>query len=224
MTTAAAATTGSVSASGASASSSSAKTALDNNYELFLSILTTQIQNQDPLDPMDSSKYTEQLVQYSSVEQQIKTNDQLGGMLQIMAASTASSYVSYLGTSVVASGATTQLQSGEANWTYNAEEGGEALVEIRNSMGAVVYQGKETLSQGKNSYTWDGRTSAGSTAPDGQYSIDLVQVDDKGQPVRQVQTEVKGVVEGVEFTGSGALLTVGGAKIPASAVISVNSN
>ena len=65
-------------------------TGLSNNYELFLSILTTQIQNQDPLDPTDSSKYTEQLVQYSSVEQQIRTNDQLSDLLQVMASSTAS--------------------------------------------------------------------------------------------------------------------------------------
>ena len=124
-------------------------TGLSNNYELFLSMLTTQIQNQDPLDPTDSSKYTEQLVQYSSVEQQIRTNDQLSDLLQVMASSTASSYVSYLGTNVVASGNTTELKSGEASWTYDAGEGGKARVDFsgaveKSALGAL---GQERLGQ-----------------------------------------------------------------------------
>lgn len=209
-------------AAAAARQTSSAKSALDSNYELFLSMLTTQIQNQDPLDPTDSSKYTEQLVQYSSVEQQIKTNDQLGDLLQVMASSTASSYVSYLGTTVVASGSTTQLKSGEASWTYDAGEGGKARVEVRNSLGAVVYSADTTLSQGRDTFEWDGRTSAGSQAPDGEYAITIGRYDANDAPSIRVPTEVSGTVDGIEFTSGGAVLTVGGARIPANAVISVN--
>ncbi|WP_306029395.1 flagellar hook assembly protein FlgD [Stappia sp. MMSF_3263] len=211
------------SGSAGSGSSITSMSALSNNYELFLSILTTQIKNQDPLDPMDSSKYTEQLVQYSSVEQQIKTNDQLGDLLGVMAATTASSYVSYLGTNVVASGATTQLSDGEANWTYDSPSSGKAKIEIRNELGAVIYTADADLSSGRNAYTWDGTTTAGSAAPEGNYTISIGRYDEKGNPSIPVATEVSGTVEGIEFTSSGAVLTVGGVRIPASAVISVNS-
>ncbi|WP_349357872.1 flagellar hook capping FlgD N-terminal domain-containing protein [Stappia sp.] len=209
-------------AAAASGAGQSDKSRLDANYELFLSMLTTQIQNQDPLDPTDSSKYTEQLVQYSSVEQQIKTNDQLAGLLSVMAASSASNYVSYIGTDVVASGATTRLDDGEANWTYETAEGGPARVEIRNSLGAVVYAGNAELNAGRDTFTWDGRTNSGSTAPDGDYTVTIARYDANNDPKIRVRTEVSGTVDGVEFTDTGAVLTIGGARIPANAVISVS--
>lgn len=211
------------SGSAGAASTSSSLSALSSNYELFLSILTTQIKNQDPLDPMDSSKYTEQLVQYSSVEQQIKTNDQLGDLLSVMAATTASSYVNYLGTNVVASGATTQLKDGEATWTYDSPSSGKARVEIRNSLGAVVYAGDVDLAEGRDTFTWDGRTTAGSLAEEGNYSIAIGRYDSNNQPTVPVATEVEGTVEGIEFTASGAILLINGTRIPAGSVISVGS-
>lgn len=217
--------TSSISGSGTSSgtnTTSSSLTALSNNYELFLSILTTQIQNQDPLNPMDSSKYTEQLVQYSSVEQQIKTNDQLGDLLAVMAATTASGYVSYLGTNVTAAGNTTSLKDGEAQWTYDSPEAGKARVEIRNSLGAVVFSEDVDLSRGAKTYEWDGRTTAGSKAPDGAYSISIARYDANNRPTVPVATEISGTVEGIEFTSSGAMLKIGGVFVSAASVLSVN--
>ncbi|MCC4242814.1 flagellar hook assembly protein FlgD [Stappia indica] len=208
--------------SGGATTTSSSLTALSNNYELFLSILTTQIQNQDPLNPMDSSKYTEQLVQYSSVEQQIKTNDQLGDLLSVMAATTASSYVSYLGTNVTAAGNTTSLKDGEAEWTYDTPEAGKARVEVRNNLGAVIFSEDADLSYGRNTYSWDGRTTAGSTAPDGEYTISIARYDANNRPTVPVATEISGTVDGIEFTSSGAVLQIGGVYVSASSVLSVN--
>ena len=208
--------------SGGATTTSSSLTALSNNYELFLSILTTQIQNQDPLNPMDSSKYTEQLVQYSSVEQQIKTNDQLGDLLSVMAATTASSYVSYLGTNVTAAGNTTSLKDGEAEWTYDTPEAGKARVEVRNNLGAVIFSEDADLSYGRNTYSWDGRTTAGSTAPDGEYTISIARYDANNRPTVPVATEISGTVDGIEFTSSGAVLKIGGVYVSASSVLSVN--
>ena len=208
--------------SGGATTTSSSLTALSNNYELFLSILTTQIQNQDPLNPMESAQYTEQLVQYSSVEQQIKTNDQLGDLLSVMAATTASGYVSYLGTNVTAAGNTTSLKDGEAEWTYDTPEAGKARVEVRNNLGAVVFSEDADLSYGRNSYSWDGRTTAGSTAPDGEYTISIARYDANNRPTVPVATEISGTVDGIEFTSSGAVLQIGGVYVSASAVLSVN--
>ena len=100
----------------------------------------------------------------------------------------------------------------------------EAQLDVgeRNSLGAVVYSGDTTLSQGRDTFEWDGRTSAGSQAPDGEYSITIGRYDANGTPSVRVPTEVSGTVEGIEFTSGGAVLTVGGARIPANAVISVN--
>ncbi|QGZ34416.1 flagellar hook assembly protein FlgD [Stappia indica] len=219
-------TTSSISGSGTSggATTSSSLTALSNNYELFLSILTTQIQNQDPLNPMESAQYTEQLVQYSSVEQQIKTNDQLGDLLSVMAATTASGYVSYLGTNVTASGNTTSLKDGEAEWTYDTPEAGKARVEVRNNLGAVVFAEDADLSYGRNSYSWDGRTTAGSTAPEGEYTISIARYDANNRPTVPVATEISGTVDGIEFTSSGAVLQIGGVYVSAGSVLSVNRN
>ncbi|WP_067340481.1 flagellar hook assembly protein FlgD [Stappia indica] len=208
--------------SGGATTTSSSLTALSNNYELFLSILTTQIQNQDPLNPMESSQYTEQLVQYSSVEQQIKTNDQLGDLLSVMAATTASSYVSYLGTNVTAAGNTTSLKDGEAEWTYDTPEAGKARIEVRNNLGAVIFSEDADLSYGRNTYSWDGRTTAGSTAPDGEYTISIARYDANNRPTVPVATEISGTVDGIEFTSSGAVLQIGGVYVSASSVLSVN--
>jgi flagellar basal-body rod modification protein FlgD len=197
-------------------------TGLSNNYELFLSILTTQIKNQDPLEPMDASQYTDQLVQYSSVEQQIKTNDQLSDVLKVMAASTASSYVSYIGTKIVAYGDTAENSGNGAEWTYNSPDSGKAKVEIRNSLGAKVYAGEIDLSQGRHSYAWDGRTTAGSLAPAGTYSVSIARLDDKGNPAVAVPTETTGEVTGLDFSSGGPVLKIGPISIPASNVISVN--
>lgn len=210
--------------SGGATTTSSSLTALSNNYELFLSILTTQIKNQDPLNPMDSSKYTEQLVQYSSVEQQIKTNDQLGDLLSVMAATTASSYVSYLGTNVTAAGNTTSLRDGEAEWTYDTPESGKARIEVRNNLGAVIFSEDADLSYGRNTYSWNGRTTAGSTAPDGEYTISIARYDANNRPTVPVATEISGTVDGIEFTSSGAVLQIGGVYVSASSVLSVNRN
>lgn len=210
--------------SGGATTTSSSLTALSNNYELFLSILTTQIRNQDPLNPMESAQYTEQLVQYSSVEQQIKTNDQLGDLLSVMAATTASSYVSYLGTNVTAAGNTTSLKDGEAEWTYDTPEAGKARIEVRNNLGAVVFSEDADLSYGRNSYSWDGRTTAGSTAPEGEYTISIARYDANNRPTVPVATEISGTVDGIEFTSSGAVLQIGGVYVSASSVLSVNRN
>ena len=208
--------------SGGATTTSSSLAALSNNYELFLSILTTQIQNQDPLNPMESAQYTEQLVQYSSVEQQIKTNDQLGDLLSVMAATTASGYVSYLGTHVTAAGNTTSLKDGEAEWTYDTPESGKARVEVRNNLGAVVFSEDAELSYGRNTYSWDGRTTAGSTAPEGEYTISIARYDANNRPTVPVATEISGTVDGIEFTSSGAVLKIGGVYVSAGAVLSVN--
>jgi flagellar basal-body rod modification protein FlgD len=208
------------SSTGAAASQVST-TSLMGNYELFLSLLTTQIQNQDPLDPLDSAEYTNQLVQYSSVEQSIQTNAHLEDLVAAMNASQASSYVNYLGAEVTASGDTAALSNGEATWTYTASENVTGTVEIRNAGGAVVYEGDVTLSAGTASYAWYGVTNSNTDAPDGTYSISF-DVKNADGDSSKVSTEVKGIVEGVDMSSGDVILKVGGADVPVGSVKTVS--
>lgn len=214
-------TVDSATAASGSSKSSAASDALLGNYDLFLSILTTQVQNQDPLNPMDSSEYTSQLVQYSSVEQSIQTNKYLEQLVSSMAANQASSYVNYLGSTVTAAGSTAMLEDGNANWSYRVPEDASGTVTIKNSSGATVYSGDVSFSKGSGTYSWDGVGSSG-TSPDGAYTISFDLKNTSGNSVL-AKTEVSGKVDEVDLSGDTPYLKVGNVSIPVTSVQSVSS-
>ncbi|MBO0343894.1 flagellar hook assembly protein FlgD [Roseibium sp. CAU 1637] len=199
-----------------------ATTGLTANYELFLSLLTTQVTHQDPLDPLDSAEYTNQLVQYSAVEQSIQTNSYLEDLLASFESSRASSYVSYLGEEVTASGATTMLRDGNANWQYSVQEGAGGRVEVRNALGAVVYGEDVSLTAGKGSWAWNGTTNGGGTAPEGAYTLSFEVFDAAGNAER-VTTEITGVVDKVNMGETSASLKIGDVEVPVTSVTSVRT-
>ncbi|MBD8891335.1 flagellar hook assembly protein FlgD [Roseibium litorale] len=211
--------------SGTSASSGSkssvASNALSGNYELFLTLLTTQIQNQDPLDPLDSAEYTNQLVQYSSVEQSIQTNQYLETLVSAMESSRASSYVSYLGAEVTASGSTTMLEDSVASWDYSIQDDAEGTVEIRNASGALIFSDDLNLAKGSNTYYWDGISNSGTNSDDGAYTITFKMKDKQGQS-EPVSTEISGVVDEVDLSSGDAILKIGTLRVPVSSVLTVS--
>lgn len=214
--------TSSVTQSASAATSQAKEAGLSANYELFISMLTTQIQNQDPLDPLDSAEYTNQLVQYSSVEQSIQTNQKLEEMISLLSGNQASAYVNYIGTEVSAAGGTAMLDGGQAKWEYDVLEDAEGTVEILNEYGKVVYSGDIKLDAGGGTFTWDGKTSEGGTAPKGAYTIQL-DVKDAGGIAEPVSIEVSGVVDEVDISGTKPFLRIGEISVPISAVKSVRS-
>ncbi|MEJ8472732.1 flagellar hook assembly protein FlgD [Roseibium algae] len=207
-------------ATGGASSTTASTTGLTDNYELFLSLLTTQIQNQDPLDPLDSAEYTNQLVQYSSVEQSIQTNKYLEQMVAMNQSNQAYAYVNYLGSEVSAIGSTTTLSNGSATWDYTADEASSGTVEIRNTAGAVVYAGAVELDAGSGSYTWDGQTDSGVDAPEGAYTVAFNVQDGTGN-TESISTDITGTVDTVDFTGGVAFLNIGDVRVPIGAVKSV---
>src|SRR6478752_2194235 len=90
------------------------------NFDQFLTLLTTQLKNQNPLEPLDTNQFTQQLVQFASVEQQIKSNTTLASLLQATKASTATNALGFVGTEIRADGATTKLSNGKAQWNLNS--------------------------------------------------------------------------------------------------------
>ncbi|MGX1495580.1 flagellar hook assembly protein FlgD [Roseibium aggregatum] len=200
--------------------SATSQAGLIADYELFLSILTTQIQNQDPLDPLDSAEYTSQLVQYSSVEQAIKQNQNLEEIIASLTSNQSMGYVSYIGNEVTADASTTTLSGSKASWSYSLEEDATGEFEIRNSAGSIVYSGEIELAAGDGTFYWGGQTDSGQQAVDGLYTISFDMKDASSRP-ETVKTTVSGVVDSVDWSSGEAVLKVGSQEFPVSSVVSV---
>lgn len=209
--------------SGSSTSSlATSRATMADNFDTFLSILTTQLKNQNPLDPLDTNQFTQQLVQFTSVEQQLKTNQFLESLMLSGQNSAKSEAVSYIGKQVTASGKTGELTDDKAVfWDYNAAStAANATVTIKNSAGQVVYSEDGALKSGPGTFRWDGELSSGGTAPNGIYTIDIKGTNLTGNIVN-VTTSSIGVVSGVDFTGNVPILTVGTRKVALTDVTDV---
>lgn len=210
--------------SGTSGTSSSGVTGttsgIANNFDQFLTLLTTQLKNQSPLDPLDTNQFTEQLVQFAGVEQQLRTNETLSSLLSLSAAGTATNAVGFIGSTITADGTTTRLANGKADWKVNMSAPGTATITIKNSSGSVVQTMTRTLTAGDQTFSWDGSTSLGTTAPDGEYSISIDAKNVLGESVT-AKTQVSGVVDGVDFTSSIPMLKIGSITVPIDKVKSV---
>ena len=199
-------------------SSSSSAAGIANNFSQFLTLLTTQLKNQNPLDPMDTNQFTQQLVQFAGVEQQLKSNDRLDSILAASKSASTASATSYIGKTVTTDGVSAQLQSGSATWTLDpARAAPKAAITISDSKGNVVATQNVALTAGSQAFTWNGKTSAGLTAPAGTYSIKVAAVDATGSNVA-VDTSVSGTVTEVDLSGGSPMLLIGTQKVPLSSV------
>jgi len=194
-----------------------------DNLDTFLKLLTTQLQNQNPLDPIDTNQFTQQLVEFSSVEQAVKGNELLTQIVTSNTANATTTAIDYIGKQVQAKGAETTLKAGEANWTYTiGQNSPDASVTIRDSSGEIVFSEVTTLEAGTNTYSWDGVKSSGSTANDGAYSITIEASDIDGNNIG-VSTSVSGIVTGVEFDGADTILNIGSSRVKLTSVETVTA-
>ncbi len=204
----------------AAAQGTASKT-LAGNFNTFLTLLTTQLQNQDPLNPMDSNQFTQQLVQFSQVEQQINTNDNLKTLISIGQGRSASDAVGYLGKTVTVSNGKGALQDGSANWNYvlGAASANTSL-SVSDANGRVVYTGTGETGAGLHSFTWDGKDNAGNQLSDGAYKLSLNATGADGSSI-QTAIATSGVVSEVDLTGSEPQLMLGPLAVKISEVTSV---
>jgi flagellar basal-body rod modification protein FlgD len=179
------------------------------NFQSFLQLLTTQLQNQNPLDPLDTNQFTQQLVQFAGVEQQISTNSTLSALLQIMDTSRLTGAVDYIGKQITADGATTVLDEQSAIWNINVgKDAPQTTIVVSDATGKQVYTQDISLTTGNNVFAWQGKSSSGQTMPDGFYTIQVVARDAKNQPVT-AKTEIQGKVTGVELENGEPVLKIG---------------
>ena len=192
-----------------STSSSLNNTEIASNFTQFLQLLTTQLQNQDPLSPMDTNQFTQQLFEFAQVEQQLKSNDSLSTLVSLQQTAQATSALSLVGATVVVNGATVQMKNSSATWSLNASKPATATISIADSTGQTVYTGKYTVNSGANTFTWDGRGNDGKLWPDGSYTLTSTAVDANGQSTT-LSTQVQATVDSVDLTQSPPLLSIAG--------------
>lgn len=192
-----------------------------DNFDTFLQLLITQLKNQNPLEPLDTNQFTQQLVQFTSVEQQLKTNEYLEAMLQANQSNGQAQAVGYIGKLVTTSGVQTQLHDGEAVWAYSIGQAApNSTVTIKDEAGNVVYTNQVGLNAGTDFIVWDGTTSDGNKVSRGKFSITIDARDASGGLV-PVTTELRGHVDGVDTSGAEPILILGDIRIPLSSVTSV---
>lgn len=202
------------------AQTSSSSGEIAGNFQQFLMLLTTQLKNQSPLDPLDTNQFTQQLVQFASVEQQLKTNATLSALVASSKASTASTAAGLVGSAVTIDGSSSEFTGGSASWTLTAEKASNATIQILDSTGAVVATQNKSLTPGAQNFVWDGRTSNGDTATTGTFKVQVTARDASGQNAK-VGTDVHGTVVSVELSGEAAEIVVAGRRVPLSALKSI---
>ena len=226
MTTAATSASSVLSTTTASAAGQQVSSGLDtlaSNFQSFLSLLTTQLKNQDPTSPLDTNQFTQQLVEFAQVEQQLKSNTQLATLVSLQQTAQSTQALSFVGEKVTVNGNSAQLAGGTASWTLSSPKPAVATVNIANATGQLVYSGHLTMQPGPNTFTWNGQGTNGTQWPDGTYTMSVTAQDASGQPVA-VSTLVTGVVDSVDLTKNPPLLSVNGQTFTVNQVQGVSRN
>jgi flagellar basal-body rod modification protein FlgD len=214
-------------ASAAQAAGTAASQQIAGNYDTFLQLLTTQLQNQDPLDPLDTSQFTQQLVEFASVEQQVDMNTNMQTLISMQQTSQATSALQLVGSTVTVAGNSAPLSnatSSPATWSLTTSTPATANVTITSAAGTTAYTGTLALNAGTQSYTWNGQGNNGQTWPDGTYTLSISATGANGQAAT-VSTQVQGIVSGVNLSSTPPTLTVSGQSVQMSQITSItNSN
>lgn len=179
------------------------------NFNQFLQLLTTQLQNQNPLDPLDTNQFTQQLVSFASVEQQINMNSQIGTLITLQQASQSTSALGFVGQTVTVSSAAATLANGQASWSYSSPKPATATFTITNSTGQTVFSTTQAVQTGAQTFNWNGLDANGSNLPPGQYKMSISAQDSSGQNVA-ISTQVQGVVDSVDLSKNPPTLSIGG--------------
>jgi flagellar basal-body rod modification protein FlgD len=215
---------GTVSSSTSSSSTNSAVTGnalqqLSSNFNSFLDMLMTQLQNQDPTNPMDSSQFTTELVQFSGVQQQVQTNTNLSQLIALQQGTDMMNSSSLVGQQVQATSSQIALQNGTGEISFNTSSAEPITIQITNAAGQTIRTVSATSSPGTNTWTWDGTTDRGTSEPDGAYNIAVTTSNAAGASTI-VPFTVLGTATGVaKGTGSsGVNIDLGALSIDMSSV------
>jgi len=194
---------------------------LKDDLNQFLNLLVSQLQNQDPLDPMDASEFTNQLVQFSSVEQQIQTNANLEKQIAAQQNTQAATMVNYLDKVVEAKGSEFYLLNNQAVATYTLPAGVETnTLTVQDASGKTMFTVKGETDVGLHRIGWDGSKNDGTVAPDGAYTL-VVSAKDADGNLMPVEQTVFGYVTSTGVKNGNVSVTMGDVETDMTNIISV---
>jgi flagellar basal-body rod modification protein FlgD len=214
-------------ASSAAASSALASQQIAGNFQSFLTLLTTQLQNQNPLDPLDTNQFTQQLVEFAGVQQQLNTNDSLATLVSLQQTAQSTQALGFVGKTAVVKGSTAALGGSTATsgstaaWELSVPTTSTVNVTIASSNGQAAFTGSYNVTAGNNQpFVWDGKGTDGTQWPDGNYTLTATAKDANNNSVA-ISTQVVGVVNSVDLTQSPPLLSIGGQTYTVSQIQSI---
>lgn len=194
---------------------------LTEDFDTFLTILTTQLQNQDPLSPLDTHEFTNQLVLFAGVEQQVSQTDLMKEMIALENAGQTTGAVSYLGTKVETEGSTFALEDDGAELAYTLPTtASTAVIQIFDAQNTLVYMNNVPTSSGKHAVQWDGTDLNGNPVLPGTYTFTVSAVDGNDATL-DIPLSSTGTVTGVSFADGETVLDIGGIQVPLNQVIAV---
>lgn len=191
--------------------------------DAFLKLLTTQLQHQDPLNPMENAEFVAQLAQFSSLEQLQGLSDGMESLYLVNMSMNNAALTGLIGKDVVAEGDQFHYAgSGDQTINYDAETSAtQATITISDEDGKVVYSGElGAIPEGESTWTWDGKDLNGQTCAAGDYTFSITATDvDGGEVV--VTEQMAGRIDGMDLSSGSPLLTLDGIPIDLSAVQSL---
>ena len=206
-----------------STTASTATPGIADNFQTFLTLLTTQLQNQNPLDPLDTNQFTQQLVQFAGVEQQLKTNDSLATLVSLQQTMQATQALQFVGKTAIVDGNVTAMSSSKATWELNVPSTSTVNINITNSTGQTVFTGQYSANAGDNQpFSWDGKGNDGTQYPDGLYKLTATAQDSTGNTVA-ISTQVGGTVTAVDLTQSPPMLSINGQSYTMSQIKAIGA-
>ncbi|AUG51988.1 flagellar hook assembly protein FlgD [Thalassospira marina] len=212
------------------ASSSQSAASLSQNFDTFLTLLTTQLKNQDPTSPMESDKFTDQLSQFAQVEQGIQTNKNLENLLTMQGQQRQLSALSYVGAQIEAVGDTNWHRAGETmDFKYSiSPEVPSAQLQIVDQDGKTVYSETVTDVSGVQSFTWNGKDNSGTDQEEGAYTLVVKPLGDDGDTFKDskgkaatVSIGIVGKVDSVDIGDDDIYLRIGDVSVPFATLTNV---
>ncbi|MTI10562.1 flagellar hook assembly protein FlgD [Curvivirga aplysinae] len=207
----------------ASSNSAGASNKLAEDLDSFLLILTTQLQNQDPLSPMDSTEFTNQLVEFANVEQAINQTQRLEDLIGLQKATELNNAVSYMGKSVkVDHNEFTHKAGTTEEFEYTLPETAKnAALFVFNKAGNLVYSAPVETAQGTHSVTWDAKDGSGNPMPAGDYHFEVSATNAEAKTIENIKYAYSAVVDSVEFGETNTTLKMGNVSVDLGKVIEV---
>jgi flagellar basal-body rod modification protein FlgD len=213
-------TAGTATASTAVALTDTAMGSLAGNFQAFLQLLMTQLQNQDPTSPLDANQFTSQLVEFASVEQQINTNRSLGDLISLTQSGQVLQSAGMVGRTVEVESERLSLQNGSAALRFTAATDGPVAVAILSEAGVKLADATVQAQKGDNEWRWNGVAGTGAQLRDGTYRVAVTAANASGTSSALPFT-VLATATGVQRNGDALKLELGGQSVDFAAVRAV---